>query len=325
MEEEADRMMSARFSILDPESAIDLGGYSYPQFLGIYRILTVTSLYHRYQAEVNQAIGCISMDASDLEDRLGERAGMDRETVRLILNDMVYDQTAVRERLDARCFSLIREGASPHRIIMRPFHFCRTEGLIQLLRVVARRQSDIFLANVSNALGARFVGRVKQAFEAQGVDCHTNLSPRKIDRKLLVISEEPTLGYALIVCEVKGPVPPIGAKDQLRAREPDNISKSFRQADAIRGFIETDEGKDFFRSLLPKDGHPHFDTFAILIWQLIITSENAGMFFGHEETPVMSFRTLERLLHRSDGCQTAFKRDPLSASKRDPLFGYDAG
>jgi hypothetical protein len=24
-------------------------------------------------------------------------------------------------------------------------------------------------------------------------------------------------------------------------------------------------------------------------------------------------------------CQTAFKRDPLSASKRDPLFGYDAG
>uniref|UniRef100_UPI0035AECE42 class I SAM-dependent methyltransferase n=1 Tax=Sphingopyxis sp. TaxID=1908224 RepID=UPI0035AECE42 len=25
------------------------------------------------------------------------------------------------------------------------------------------------------------------------------------------------------------------------------------------------------------------------------------------------------------GCQTAFKRDPRSASKRDPLFGYDAG
>lgn len=24
-------------------------------------------------------------------------------------------------------------------------------------------------------------------------------------------------------------------------------------------------------------------------------------------------------------CQTAFKRDPRSASKRDPLFGYDAG
>lgn len=32
-----------------------------------------------------------------------------------------------------------------------------------------------------------------------------------------------------------------------------------------------------------------------------------------------------RLEYLGIGCQTAFKRDPLSASKRDPLFGYDVG
>ena len=38
-----------------------------------------------------------------------------------------------------------------------------------------------------------------------------------------------------------------------------------------------------------------------VIQQLIITSDNAGMFFEHEQTPVLNFRTLERLLQRSDG------------------------
>jgi hypothetical protein len=39
----------------------------------------------------------------------------------------------------------------------------------------------------------------------------------------------------------------------------------------------------------------------VVIKQLIITSDNAGMFFGDEQTPVINFRTLERLLERSDG------------------------
>ena len=38
-----------------------------------------------------------------------------------------------------------------------------------------------------------------------------------------------------------------------------------------------------------------------VLQQLIITSDNAGMFFGHEETPIINFRTLERLLQRADG------------------------
>jgi hypothetical protein len=100
---------------------------------------------------------------------------------------------------------------------------------------------------------------------------------------------------------VKSPLPPRWAKDQLRALAPDNVSKAFRQAEAIGAFLHKPEGIDFIRSILPEGGLEHFDSFVTVIDQLIITSDNAGMFFGQEETQIINFRTLERLLERSDG------------------------
>jgi hypothetical protein len=189
---------------------------------------------------------------------------------------------------------------------MRPYNFSQAEGLVQLLRVVAKRRPKDFLSNVSNVLGAQFVQRIKVAFEAQGFTCRSEMSLRAIDSKLpdidlLVIAEEPTLGFVLLVCEVKSPLPPRWAKDQLRALAPDNVSKAFRQAEAISAFLHKPEGIDFIRSILREGGLEHFDSFVTVIEQLIITSDNAGMFFGHEETQIINFRTLERLLERSDG------------------------
>jgi hypothetical protein len=65
--------------------------------------------------------------------------------------------------------------------------------------------------------------------------------------------------------------------------------------------LGTDEGIYFLRSLLPEQGLPHFDGFVIAVEHLIITSNNAGMFFGKQRTKIISFRTLDRLLRRSDG------------------------
>jgi hypothetical protein len=55
------------------------------------------------------------------------------------------------------------------------------------------------------------------------------------------------------------------------------------------------------RELLPPEGLSDFDGFVIAINHLIITSDNAGMFFGDKDTKIIGFRTLERLLRRSDG------------------------
>jgi hypothetical protein len=301
----ADRKLEAYFSILNPEANIDLGGYNYRDFFAVYRILMMKALYHRYQTEVNDVSGCVFMETEELAAMLAEETGVDGPKVGHILQDLVYDELAVTST-DASYFSLMREGAPPHRIIMRPYDFSKAEGLVQLLRVVAQRRPKDFLSNVSNVLGTQFVQRIKAAFEAQGFICRSELSLRAIDPKLpdidlLVIAEEPTLGFVLLVCEVKSPLPPRSAKDQLRSLAPDSVSKAFRQVEAIAAFLRRPEGIDFIRSILPNGGIEHFDDFVTVIQQLIITSDNAGMFFGHEQTQIINFRTLERLLESSDG------------------------
>ena len=81
----------------------------------------------------------------------------------------------------------------------------------------------------------------------------------------------------------------------------DSVSKAFRQAEAIKAFLRTEDGIKFLWALLPAEGIRHFDGFLIVVDHLIITSDNAGMFFGAETTKIVNFRTLERLLRRSDG------------------------
>jgi hypothetical protein len=65
LEEHADRLLASSFCILSPDAVIELGGYSYRDFHTIYRVMMMKALYHRYQAEVNEAVGCILTPADE--------------------------------------------------------------------------------------------------------------------------------------------------------------------------------------------------------------------------------------------------------------------
>lgn len=93
------------------------------------------------------------------------------------------------------------------------------------------------------------------------------------------------------------------SKDQLRVLNKDSIAKAFGQVEKITEFLSTEEGVLFTRNqLLPKQGHPYLgEQFVIAGHSLIITSNNAGMFFGRENVAVIDYVTLERILKRSDG------------------------
>lgn len=306
MREEADLKLAAYFSLISPDSQIDLGGYTYEQFLSVYRMLLMKALYHRYLARAQDAVGAVYMPETDLLHGIEEDLGIGPDTARKILKDMVYDRDATAGRVDASYFSLMREGEPDGRIVMRPHHFAIAEGLVNVLRVIAQRRPNTFLEQVSNEIGSAFVRRVKSAWEAEGFICHSEVSLREFDASLpdidlLVISVEPTLGYMMFVCELKCPVPPRWAKDQLKVLNKDSVSKAFRQVEVLKRFIQTEDGMRFLSQMLPKEGHPHFKGFVVGIEHLIITSDNAGMFFGAESTRVINFRTLERLLRRSDG------------------------
>jgi hypothetical protein len=59
---------------------------------------------------------------------------------------------------------------------------------------------------------------------------------------------------------------------------------------------------DFLSSKLPAEGIPHYGhEFVVLATPLIITSNNAGMFFGEKRRAIIDYRTLGRLLQRADG------------------------
>lgn len=306
IEEEVDVKLDAYFSIIPRNAEIDLGGgYTYRQFLELYRGLLTKALYHRYLTELNGVVGAVFIDEDELIDAALHESQMPAAVVRAILADIVFDERALQSRADASYFSLHREGRS-RRIVMRPHDFAVAEGLVSLLRVIAQRRPQAFLDRVSNVIGSGFVQRAKEAWEAQGFIAHSEVSLRAYDPTLpdidlLVISEEPTLGYVIFVCEVKGPIPPRWAKDQLKVLNKDNVSKAFVQSEKIQEFLYTSDGVNFLRNLLPEKGIDYFDGFVIAVNSLIITSDNAGMFFGEQGTKIINFRTLERLLRKSDG------------------------
>jgi hypothetical protein len=303
---EADLKLSAYFSLIAPDSQIDLGGYSYEQFLRVYRLLLQKALYHRYLAQVQGVVGAIYIPEEELLEGIDFDLGISPKITRLVLEDLVFDRTSPADRLDAAYFSLAREGEPGGRIVMRPHHFSISEGLVNALRVIAQRRPQTFLDQLSNQIGKAFVSRVRAAWEAQGFICRSEVTLRDVDPTLpdidlLVISCEPTLGYVIYVCELKCPLPPRWAKDQLKVLNKDSVSKAFRQVAALQKFLRTEAGLAFLASMLPKEGHPNFTSFVTSLNHLVITSDNSGMFFGKEPTKIINFRTLERLLRRSDG------------------------
>ncbi|AZO67984.1 hypothetical protein [Mesorhizobium sp. M6A.T.Cr.TU.016.01.1.1] len=310
IDQEVDQKLRAYFSILDPTSSADLGGYTYAEFQTVYRFMLGNALYHRRFGEANDQVGAIFIEYDELVNDLEMATGLTRSKIASVLDDIIFDDSKRAEKLDASYFSLMREGAGARRVVMRSVDFTTHEGLVNLLRVVAIRRPQLFLRNVGGELGVGFVARVKSAFETAGFRCLTEISLSKFDPQLpdidlLVICEEPTLGYVLFVCELKGPIPPRWAKDQLKAIRQDGVSKAFRQSEAIQKFLRTPAGISAMKSWLPPDKPPRFESFVLVVEPLIVTSDNAGMFFGDENTPIANFRTIERLLKASDG-DTAF-------------------
>lgn len=304
LEAEARHKLTAYFTIIAPDATIDLGGFSYAEFFSFYELLVAKALWHRHHAAVSGARGAVWMDEAELVASAHERLGIEPAKLHRMLKDLVYDTSAVKKRVSPIYFSLLRDGTSG-QIAMRPVHFCVHEGVVGFLRVMALRRSNHFLAHVSGPLGDGLGDRMEAAFVAQGFRCLrevdlTPFDPALPDIDLLVISEEPTLGYVILVCELKSPVPSQWAKDHLRALNDDGVSKAFRQCEKIAQFLTTEHGLELMLQWLP-DGLLNFDHFVVVLEPLIITSHSGGMLFENESTPMFSYHTLERMLRASDG------------------------
>jgi hypothetical protein len=301
---EVDLKLELYFDLVS-DMSVPAGRYTFGEFISAYRALLVKAIYHRYHAAENGARGALSAPLDDFARDLASSVdGLSEETARQILKDISYGIEARLDGLNPVYFSLYH---LPDRdeIVMLPHDFALREGLVSFLRLIALRDPRLFLANFSHQIGDALVHRIGRAFSDAGFQVRTNVRLGKYDQKLpdidlLVISQERTLGFAIIACEVKGPLPPTWAKDELRVLEPDSVSKAFEQLALINSFFGTDDGIEFLSEQLPQDGLPDFDEFAVLCWTVVATSANAGAFFAGRGT-IIDFRTLTRLLSRCDG------------------------
>jgi hypothetical protein len=281
------------------------GAYTFADFLKVYEALLVKALYHRYHATINGARGMVRMSMAELaSDIEASVEAVSAETARRVVADIAYGVDARRAGLDPVYFSLYHLPDADE-IIMLPHHFALWEGFVSFLRLVALRDPQLFLSSFSQQIGSALVRRLAKSVEDAGFRVRTNVPLAGYetdlpDIDLLIISEERTLGYVMLACEVKSPLPPAWAKDQLRVLEADSIAKAFDQLQRINSFFGSDDGVRFLQEQVPRDGLPDFSEFAIALSTMVATSDNAGALFTGRGT-IIDFRTLERLLSRCDG------------------------
>lgn len=285
---------------------VELGGYTSFQLFEVYRALLVKALYHRYHASVNGSRGAIFMTLDDLvRDLAVSSGGMSESACRAAVLAMSYGPDKRDAGVEALYFSLYYLP-DRNEVVMLPHHFALWEGYVNLLRLIALRDPALFSREFSGPLGASLTKRMAKVFESVGFQCVTDVRLQRIDHRLpdvdlLVISEERTLGYVVFVCEVKSPLPPRWAKDQLRVLAPDSVAKAFAQLELLDELFASESGIALLRDLLPPGGLPDFDEFALLVNSLVITSDNTGAFFSDRDRRIIDFRTLTRLLRASDG------------------------
>ena len=302
---EVDRKLSVYFNYLDGAPDVQLGPYTFGTYKAVLRVLVFKALYHRYHSRANGKFGIVQDSEDGLISMITANGAATAPEAKAILRDITYGRDTSK-RLQPMYYSLIRLPRTK-ALIIRPFHLATWEGYINILRIIALKNPDLFLRNISNPLGEQFTEAIATEFRNQGFIAKTNVSlshydPTLPDIDLLVISEEPTLGYVVLACETKSPVPAQWAKDYLRALNDDSVAKAFRQLDSINTFLCTDQGVEFIRKQLPGTGHPHFEgAIVVALKSLVITSDNSGLFFGKESHVIIDHQTLKLMLTKCDG------------------------
>jgi hypothetical protein len=130
---EVDSKLSRYFCMVT-DMSVDVGGYTYADFLTVYRALLTKALYHRYHSHVNAARGAVKMPlatlVADIDASIEE---VSAETARAVLTDITYGLGAKRARLNPAYFSLVHL-ADRDEVVMMPHDFSDRDGAVSFLR-----------------------------------------------------------------------------------------------------------------------------------------------------------------------------------------------
>ena len=303
---EVDVRLAAKFEMFGgKDSVVQLPEYSYAALYEAVHYLLMKVLYHRYYAQANSIEPCFRFRRDELIRETAWNSGVDATLVARIIGDLSYSDA--NKSLPPMYFGLI-ESPDHAEILIAPDAFVDCDYFTQVLRVQAKRSPDWFLGNLSGRLGDRFNEVVAAQLEGAGFAVKRNvvlagIDPTVPDIDIQAISPEPTLGYYVFLCEAKGSIPGLWAKDHLRVLHPNSIPKAFAQVEKIVALLDSDDGREFFVDLVQASVDTSVPEGVIVGRAIIVTSQNNGMFFsgdGYRAT-IIDYHTFAHLLRRCDG------------------------
>lgn len=291
------------FSYIKSDSEINFGQYSYSEFFKVYHMMMFYALYERHNSRANNLSGVITYAEEELICTAEQNIQIEKSKCKKILLDIasasrstfVYSKTDSKFYLFLTAFSLL-------------------DGFSSILKQYAQLDSDAFSEYFARLIGDGLVNEIKSEFSSyRNFRTLTDLKLDKYDSSLpdidvMAISYEPSLGFHFFVAEVKNNLPATWAKEYLKASGSKGfIAKALSQVDKINKFLNSEDGhRLLFETAIKEFSHLDmqklFPTgFTVTINQLIITSQNMGMFFLDKHTTIIEGDMLRHIIRASDG------------------------
>ncbi|WP_310442568.1 hypothetical protein [Sulfurimonas sp.] len=291
------------FSYIEPDSEISFGQYNYSDFFKVYHMMMFYALYERHNSRANNLPGVITYTEEELIYAAEQNIQIEKSKCKKILLDIASASRST--------FVYLKTDSIYY---LFPTAFSLLDGISSILKQYAQLDSDAFSERFAGLIGDGLVNEIKSEFSCcRNFRTLTDLKLDKYDPSLpdidvMAISYEPSLGFHFFIAEVKNNLPATWAKEYLKASGSKGfISKALSQVDKVNKFLNSEDGQRLlFETAIKEFSHLDmqklFPTgFTVTVNQLIITSQNMGMFFSDKHTTIIEGEMLRHIIRASDG------------------------
>jgi hypothetical protein len=303
LENEAEIKIAHYFDYLPRNSSVDIGGFTYADFIKVFKSSLIVALYERLWNSLHKSGSVVSYLASDLAKMYGMTTGLDETICQRILKDL---STASRGTLNYI--------ASTDKYLLFPTSFTLVDHIAEILKQFARRDEKGFSSGCAALIGSALVKKVASYFRVYpNFRVITEVNLQKFDRSLpdidvLSLSYEPTFGFQVFVCEVKNNLPATWAKEHLKQSDKKGaLIKAFKQIERLKQFLNSEKGARLLYSIV-KQAFSDLDIKALLptgfmaaINFMIVTPQNIGVLMPTGDTVILNEDFLRHLIQKSDG------------------------
>jgi hypothetical protein len=291
------------FSYIEADSEISFGQYSYSEFFKVYHMMMFYALYERHNSRANNLSGVITYAEEELICTAEQNIQIEKSKCKKILLDIASASRST--------FVYFKTNS---KFYLFPTAFSLLDGISSILKQYAQLDSDAFSEHFAGLIGDGLVNEIKSEFSSySNFRTLTDLKLDKYDPSLpdidvMAISYEPSLGFHFFIAEVKNNLPATWAKEYLKASGFKGfISKALSQVDKINKFLNSEDGHGLlFETAIKEFSHLDmqklFPTgFTATVDQIIITSQNMGMFFLDKHATIIEGDMLRHIIRASNG------------------------